>query len=242
MLLYLVEHRERVVTNNELLDALWGQEHVAPSVVHWTISRLRRALGQSRGSQLPIETIPRRGYRFASALAVEAGGVPMAMPISTLTSDAGTMPAGRDGTFVGREAVLQMLSSAFASTREGQGGLFLLIGEPGIGKSRCALEFATRLGRDASVWSATCAGNPSAPPLWPWQQVLRACTESEPEGPLQRQCRELLSALQNRLGGVDDRSALARAFGQLDRTRQLLLELARTRPRLVILDDLHDAD
>ncbi len=242
VLLYLVEHRERVVTNQELLDALWGDENVAPSVVHWTISRLRRALGQSRGSQLPIETIPRRGYRFASALQVDPAGVSRGVSAAP-ASDAGPIPAGRDVTFVGREAVLQMLSTAFTSAREGAGGLYLLVGEPGIGKSRCALELAARLGPETSVLSANCGGNPSGPPLWPWLQILRACADQEePGSSLGQQARELLGALQNGAGSGDDRSALARAFGLLDRVRQVLLEVARARPRLVILDDLHDAD
>jgi DNA-binding winged helix-turn-helix (wHTH) protein/tetratricopeptide (TPR) repeat protein len=242
VLLYLMEHRERVVTNHELLEALWGNEHVAPSVVHWTISRLRRALGQSRGSQLPIETIPRRGYRFASALVTEAGSPQRRVSIAAPSSEAASLSAGSDSAFVGREAVLQMLSGAFASARESAGGLYLLIGEPGIGKSRCALELASRLGADASVWSATCAGNPSAPPLWPWLQILRACEEGEASGSsLQLEVRALREELQ--AGDVsDERSAVARAFGLLDRTRQLLLELSRSRPRLVIFDDVHDAD
>jgi len=61
VLRYLVEHRERVVSKDELLGALWPDAHVNEAAVTWSISHARRALGQTRGDKLPIETVHGRG-------------------------------------------------------------------------------------------------------------------------------------------------------------------------------------
>src|SRR5262249_38900520 len=63
---YLVEHRERVVSKQELIDALWQGARLNEVAVPWSISHTRKALGQSRGDKSPIETVSRRGYRFVA--------------------------------------------------------------------------------------------------------------------------------------------------------------------------------
>src|SRR3954452_20453524 len=65
VLRYLVEHNDRVATKRELLDSLWPNEVVTDAVLPTNINALRRALGQSRGDKIPIETVHGRGYRFA---------------------------------------------------------------------------------------------------------------------------------------------------------------------------------
>jgi DNA-binding winged helix-turn-helix (wHTH) protein len=70
LLRYLIERRDRIVTQGELLDALWGVDHVNESVVAWTISHARRALGQKGHEKAPIETLYRRGYRWHAEVEV----------------------------------------------------------------------------------------------------------------------------------------------------------------------------
>ena len=60
----LVEQRGRVVTKQELLDTLWPDRQVGEGTIPWTISHVRRALGQSRADKRPSETVHGRGYRF----------------------------------------------------------------------------------------------------------------------------------------------------------------------------------
>jgi pimeloyl-ACP methyl ester carboxylesterase len=62
LLLYLVEHRERVVPKQELLEALWPDAIVTESSLQRAVSLARGALGDS-GPAL-IQTYPRQGYRF----------------------------------------------------------------------------------------------------------------------------------------------------------------------------------
>ena len=62
LLCYLVEHRNRVVSKRELLDALWPDSVVTESSIQRAISLARSALGPS-GPDF-IRTYPRQGYRF----------------------------------------------------------------------------------------------------------------------------------------------------------------------------------
>ncbi len=65
-LLVLVRNPGRLVTRDELLTAVWGETIVEEGNLHWTISLVRRALGQgSQGAgESWIETVRGRGYRF----------------------------------------------------------------------------------------------------------------------------------------------------------------------------------
>lgn len=47
LLRYLIEHRDRVVGRQELIDALWGGSQLNAVAVPWTINRVRKALGEA---------------------------------------------------------------------------------------------------------------------------------------------------------------------------------------------------
>jgi class 3 adenylate cyclase/Cdc6-like AAA superfamily ATPase len=76
------------------------------------------------------------------------------------------------GVFVGREQELARLRKAFDSAVAGHGGLVMLVGEPGIGKTRTTQELETyaRMRGAQVLWGRTheAAG---APPYWPWLQA-----------------------------------------------------------------------
>ena len=81
---------------------------------------------------------------------------------------------GESEQFVGRARELAELA---AVVRDGRGGVVLVAGEAGIGKSRLVAE-AVRDARSAVVWG-TCWDGDGAPPFWPWVPVIRACLASE---------------------------------------------------------------
>src|SRR5262247_3813602 len=60
----LVAHAGRLVTQDELLAALWPEMHVQPEVLKSRIFEVRSALGDRPKTPRFIETLPRRGYRF----------------------------------------------------------------------------------------------------------------------------------------------------------------------------------
>src|ERR1700722_3500876 len=64
VLRYLVENPQRLVTHDELLDALWPETYVQPQVLRTYILELRKLLGDDPDEPQFIQTIPKRGYRF----------------------------------------------------------------------------------------------------------------------------------------------------------------------------------
>jgi pimeloyl-ACP methyl ester carboxylesterase/DNA-binding winged helix-turn-helix (wHTH) protein len=68
ILLHLIRSRDRVVSNDELIKAVWGGRIVAESTLSSRISVMRQALGDSGQSQRIVRTIPRKGYRFVAQI------------------------------------------------------------------------------------------------------------------------------------------------------------------------------
>jgi class 3 adenylate cyclase/DNA-binding winged helix-turn-helix (wHTH) protein/tetratricopeptide (TPR) repeat protein len=73
---YLVTHPDRLVTKDELLDAVWPQTAVSDGVVRMAIGALRKALGDTAQTPRFIATVPRRGYRFLAPVTEYDGAVP----------------------------------------------------------------------------------------------------------------------------------------------------------------------
>ena len=125
---------------------------------------------------------------------------------------------------VGRSEQLAELVGALDQAESGTVALAALVGEPGIGKSRLAGELARVAGeRGATVLLGRCSQDDGAPPLWPWQQVLRGLGRELPE-----------TTGQDEDGGGRFRTweAIAGAVA----------ESAIGRTIVVLLDDLHWAD
>src|SRR5579862_741284 len=81
--------------------------------------------------------------------------------------------------FVGRERELDELLAGFGAAAAGSGRLFMVVGEPGIGKTRLALEVAAHAaaGGGRILWGRCWEGG-GAPAYWPWVQALRAYTRT----------------------------------------------------------------
>jgi DNA-binding winged helix-turn-helix (wHTH) protein len=63
----LTRKPDKLVTKNELLDAVWGHRFVTESVLKSAISEVRAALGDDPKQPRYIATVSRRGYRFIAA-------------------------------------------------------------------------------------------------------------------------------------------------------------------------------
>lgn len=64
LLLFLIEHRGRLVEKNELLDAVWKDTFVTENAMTREIAKLRKALGDDPKEPRYIQTVHTRGYRF----------------------------------------------------------------------------------------------------------------------------------------------------------------------------------
>lgn len=85
VLCHLARNAQRLVTKDELLDAVWGHRHVSESVLKTTINLLRTQLGDDPRAPRYIETANRRGYRFVAQVAPVVSVRP-ALPASTTSS------------------------------------------------------------------------------------------------------------------------------------------------------------
>src|SRR5262249_17044962 len=71
VLRYLVENAGRLVTQGELLEALWKETYVNPEILRKYILDIRKTLGDRPDAPLFIETVPKRGYRFIAPVVDE---------------------------------------------------------------------------------------------------------------------------------------------------------------------------
>ena len=74
VLAYLVEHVGQVMTQDEILEALWPETYVNPEVLRKYIQEIRKALRDRPDNPEFIETLPKRGYRFVAPV-TDASGV-----------------------------------------------------------------------------------------------------------------------------------------------------------------------
>jgi TolB-like protein/DNA-binding winged helix-turn-helix (wHTH) protein/Flp pilus assembly protein TadD len=76
VLAYLVERVGRVVTQDEIIEALWPETYVNPEVLRKNIQEIRKALGDRSDRPEFVETLPKRGYRFVAPVTDQSGVEP----------------------------------------------------------------------------------------------------------------------------------------------------------------------
>ena len=249
----LVGQLEALISEHPLRERLSGQ--------------LMLALYRGGRQADALEAYRQARSRLVDELGLEPGRELKAMEQAILVQDpaldtprrpdeertAASVRAGSAGAFVGREDDLGELLAALADTRAGNGRLVLVGGEPGIGKSRLAEEFSMRADeRGAQVLAGRCWEAGGAPAYWPWVQSLRAyAREREPAelraelgsggadvAQLLPELRELYPTLAEPLAQSPDGAR----FRLFDSVATFLRNAARTRPIVLVLDDLHAAD
>ena len=154
---------------------------------------------------------------------------------------------------VGRDEEMAALAAGLSDAASGAGRLFLVAGEPGIGKSRLADEIAARA-RDAefSVLWGRGWEDAGAPAYWPWVQIFRAiirttdaeiirgqlATGAADVGQMLPELHDLFPDLELPAAATSD-SARFRLF---DAATAFLRRNSDQRPIVAVLDDLQAAD
>lgn len=72
LLAFVIEHRQRVVSRDDLIAQVWDGRIVSESALARCISEARSAIGDDGESQRLIKTLPRKGIRFVGAVREEA--------------------------------------------------------------------------------------------------------------------------------------------------------------------------
>jgi DNA-binding winged helix-turn-helix (wHTH) protein len=137
VLKFLVEHPGRLVSRDELLEAVWPRSVVEPQAVKKHILDARNALGDRPKDPLFIETVSKRGYRFIAPVTERIGLSPN--PIEK--------PA--QSTLVGRSRALQELIEGWRCALRGARQIVFITGEPGIGKTALVEEFQRQIAATA---------------------------------------------------------------------------------------------
>jgi TolB-like protein/Tfp pilus assembly protein PilF len=80
VLLYLLEHRDRVVGKDELFDSVWDGRIVSDSTLTSRINAVRRAISDTGKDQRLLRTVARKGFRFVGEVTVEQPATASAPP------------------------------------------------------------------------------------------------------------------------------------------------------------------
>jgi hypothetical protein len=138
---------------------------------------------------------------------------------------------------IGRDHPAGVLRAEIGRAVDSHGGLVLVTGEAGIGKTTLvtdAMEVAREQG--ALVLSGSCWDSSAAPGLWPWVQVIRALRRQATAGEwaaAEEAASGQLTVLLGESGDPVD------GFGMYDAVTSALVAVSQRRPVLVVVDDLH---
>ena len=248
VLLYLIEHRERVVPKIELLDEIWESRFVSESALTSRIKSARQACGDNGRDQAVIRTIHGVGYRFVADVSIADHLAPAAPP-----PPAAAARPSRAGGLIGRRREVGDVEAAMARAAQGQRAAAFITGPAGIGKSTFLAEIVERID-DETGWQLlrgqTLPPRGAVEPFFPILDALSRAARAGNDAVAAAIDRvapmwlaqipslvehEQVEQLERRLLGVNPDRMLREGA-------ELLEELARTGPVALVLEDLHWAD
>jgi predicted ATPase len=239
VLRYLVDNPARLVTHDELMEALWPETYVQPQVLRTYVLELRKALGDDAAEPRFIETVPKRGYRFVAQVADLSG--------RTNGSQQKTVPHEQEPCrLVGRDKDLARLYEQALGLTGGQRQIVFVTGEAGIGKTALVDAFCQRIGTSlaATAVQGQCVeGLCLKEEYYPVMEALsQLCASPHGDTACKLLARFAPAWLpgQWREAGVEEAQFNARRMpGDLCAA---LEQLACERPLVLILEDIHWAD
>lgn len=154
--------------------------------------------------------------------------------------------------FIGREQEMAELIEALDNAKGGHGGLVMLVGEPGIGKTRLIEELETvALEHGLHLAKAACYESGSSPPYWPWTQAIRSVLIEPSEAVLAALdtraavIAEIVPEIGNLVPDLELLSELEpeqARFRLFDSVASFFGEIVALESMIIVLDDLHWAD
>src|SRR5215475_10499187 len=157
--------------------------------------------------------------------------------------------------FVGRDREVAELVAGLEDAAGGRGRLFLIAGEPGIGKTWLAEHLAGyAIARGTRVLWGRCWEGGGAPPFWPWAQMIGTLAEDCDDATLAAwlgtgadSIAQVVPVLAKRLESsaapaAAIRESAAARFSLFGAITGFFKHAASAQPLLLVLDDLHAAD
>jgi hypothetical protein len=233
-----------------LMTALYRSGRQAEALRAYSTARdhLRRELGIDPGPDL------RRleADILAQSPALDWRAPPPEAPAPPARTQPEAPADGASGGFFGRVAELAALARFFGERHHVPGGIALISGEPGIGKSRLLYETVGAIGPKSLVVWGRCEESGGATPFLPWVQIIRSLLEgphsSATKAALGRHGAEISQIVPEVLALTGDAAPPPLADPATARRRLLeavsglLADLSLQQPLVVLIDDLHWAD
>ncbi len=238
VLRYLVENPGRLITHDELLDALWPETFVQPQVLRTYMLELRKVLGDDASQPRFIQTLSKRGYCFVATLTEHDGN---ARHLRSASSDLGAT------AIAGREKELAYLNDQVQLLEGGERRLIFVSGESGIGKTALVDTFLHHLKTSlaARVARGQCVqGVGGKESYYPVMEALsRLCASQDGETASRILARMAPAWLA--MGCAPDAASAARTAAQEKPLGDLcaaLEELTADKPLILVFEDLDWAD
>ena len=244
---------------SQIIELLTGQSRPV------SVPKVARQLGVSeRTIHRDVEALRQMAVEIVTEPG-RSGGLMLKSPVAPL-ADAG-QPASPDSPigsrpavarspgdeFVGRGPESDQLDQILDEAIGGDGRIVMVVGEPGIGKTRLIQALASRaVARGAVAEWGRCRDIQGAPPYWPWTQAIRALIDDRGSdftaGLPPANSRAIAAAIPELARFVSDSAPDTVGAGDssqfllFDSFNRLLKAAAADSPLLVMLDDLHWAD
>lgn len=163
-------------------------------------------------------------------------------------------------SLVGRVKEISQLELCWQNARAGNGEAIVVVGEPGMGKSRLVYEACKRIEQPPMVLQ--CLENHENTPLWPWTRLFESIAEISPRDSIAKRREKLATTLRTLLPLKADQeqsmlslmlqSAELHADENVSPKQKLedlcnaivdaVLELSRKQSQLIVIEDLHWID
>jgi len=255
VLQYLLEHRDHVVSKDELCAHVWPGQFISDATLEGCITLARRAIGDSGRVQRLIESRRGYGYRFVGTVQEEAMSLPDREAVAAAHRIPPALPqAPVQPQAVGREAEFGQLHRWLDTVLTGARQVVFVTGEAGLGKTTVVEAFlaqardreAFRIGRGQCI-EHYGVGEAYLPVL---ESLGRLCQASGGEGLMALLARRAPTWLVQMpwLLSTADLQTLQRQVVGATRERMLremaeaLEALTASQPLILVLEDLHWSD
>ncbi len=242
VLRHLVEHADRLVTQDELLEALWPETYVNPEGIRKYILEIRKVLGDKPQQPAFIETLPKRGYQFVAEVTDTDRAV---------RPDSAAQPSRN---MVGRQAGLTLLDSCFQKALAGERQVVFVTGEAGIGKTTLVDVFQEQAARHADLRIARgqcIEGFGGKEAYYPMLEALGSLLQGEGSSSLVQTLAQRAPTWLIQFPALlkpEQRESLQREILGSTRERMVreiceaLEAISAQMPLVIVLEDLHWAD